>query len=268
MAPTNFKIVRCMPGIEAVWADTRHAFGRHTHDQFGIGVISRGAQTSMSGRGHVEAEAGNVITVNPGEVHDGLPVDDAGRAWRMLYFDVGVLQGFFDGLTEGATNGLELAHPVMRDPATAAEFLSLFRAMTGASNGDSELEANESLCLLLSRLIEHRSITERPAVPRSIARARERIDDDPSAPLKLEDLARISGISQFQLVRGFARLFGLTPHAYLVQQRLFRVRQLINDGVGLAEAATAAGFADQSHMTRLFVRAYGLSPGRYAAAIG
>lgn len=48
------------------------------HDQFGIGLVERGAQKSLSGRGMVEAEAGHVITVNPGEVHDGIPLGEGG----------------------------------------------------------------------------------------------------------------------------------------------------------------------------------------------
>ena len=46
----------------------------------------RGGQRSASGRGPVEARIGDVITCNPGEVHDGSPLDERGRAWRMLYF--------------------------------------------------------------------------------------------------------------------------------------------------------------------------------------
>ncbi|SQI36332.1 AraC-like ligand binding domain [Serratia plymuthica] len=56
-----------------VTADTDFSFGRHTHDQFGIGLMDRGAQKSLSGRGRVESSAGDIITVNPGEVHDGSP---------------------------------------------------------------------------------------------------------------------------------------------------------------------------------------------------
>jgi len=47
-----------MAGVDAVEAESRHAFPRHTHDQFGIGVIHRGAHRSHSGRGQVEAGAG------------------------------------------------------------------------------------------------------------------------------------------------------------------------------------------------------------------
>ena len=52
---------------------SNHHFPRHSHDQFGVGVITFGAPRSWSGVGHVEASAGDVIMVNPGEMHDGAP---------------------------------------------------------------------------------------------------------------------------------------------------------------------------------------------------
>ncbi len=267
MAKGQFKIARCgMDGVDAVTADTSHAFGRHTHDQFGIGVILRGAQKSMSGRGIVEAVAGDVITVNPGEVHDGSPLGENGRAWRMLYFDSAALTGPILALTDGSTDRAELAHPVMRDATTAKCFLLLFRTMTDPHGGHSEIERRENLFLLLAQLIERR-IRMRAGAPKAIEQARARIDDDPAAPLSLGELAAIGGVSQFQLLRGFSKMTGLTPHAYLVQRRLQRARRMIAGGTTLADAAQAAGFADQSHMTRLFVRTYGVSPCVYAAAM-
>lgn len=255
-----------MDGVDAVSADTSHAFSRHTHDQFGIGVILRGAQKSMSGRGIVEAEAGDVITVNPGEVHDGSPLGESGRSWRMLYFDPAALADPIRTVTGGDTDSAELSRPAMRDAASTACFLSLFRAMTDRHGGQSEIEGRENLLLLLARIIERRK-RERTGAPKAIEQARERIDDDPSAQVSLDELAAIGGVSQFQLLRGFAKATGLTPHAYLVQRRLEKARRMIVDGSALADVAHAAGFADQSHMTRLFVRTYGMSPGVYAAAM-
>ncbi|MCJ2877567.1 AraC family transcriptional regulator [Rhizobium pusense] len=268
MTRGQFEIIRCgVKGVDAVSADTTHAFGRHTHDQFGIGVILRGAQKSLSGRGIVEAEAGDVITVNPGEVHDGSPLGDSGRTWRMLYFDPAALTSPINALTDGRANVAELSHPVMRDPASAVRFLSLFRAMTDPHGGHSEIEGYENLLLLLTRFIEHRDPGMKRGVSKAIEQARARIDDDPSAPLSLGELAAIGDVSQFQLLRGFSKLTGLTPHAYLIQRRLQRARKMIAEGTMLADAAHASGFSDQSHMTRLFVSAYGMSPGRYAAAM-
>lgn len=258
---------RCrVAGVSAVTADTPRTFMRHSHDQFGIGVILRGAQTSLSGRGIVEAEAGDVITVNPGEVHDGAPLGDGGRAWQMLYLEPAVLAGAMEVLTEGATPDMELSHPALRDPRAAARFGRFFSAITDFHGGESEIAEQEALILLLARLTDRRRRAE-THVPAAIADALARIDDDPAAPLTLAELADLGGVSQFHLLRGFAKVTGLTPHAYLVQRRLHLARRKIAAGDALADVAQAAGFSDQSHMTRLFIRNYGISPGRYATAL-
>jgi AraC-like DNA-binding protein len=97
----------------------------------------------------------------------------------------------------------------------------------------------------------------------AVHRARQRLDDDPAAAPTLANLAAEAGLGRLQFLRAFSRATGLPPHAYLVQRRIQRARQLIRRGVTLADAAAASGFADQSHMTRCFTRSLGLTPGAF-----
>lgn len=264
----GFRMIRCgMRGVEAVAAETRHSFPRHSHQHYGIGVIHRGAQRSHSGRGMVEAGPGDTITVNPGEVHDGLPIGDAGRAWSMLYFEPAMIDDAADDIAEGAYGAREFHHPAMTDRKTAGLFLRLFAAMTGPDQDASSIRRDELLLSLLAGVIGEETGEPMQAVPMAIRRARALIDDAPAVSVTLADLARESGLSRFQVLRGFARATGLTPHAYLMQRRIDLARSLIAGGMPLAEAAATSGFADQSHMTRLFVRNFGISPGVYADAV-
>lgn len=261
METRPLRLLPCrMPGIEAVEADTARVFGRHTHEQFGLGLIGRGAQKSASGRGLVEAQAGDVITVNPGEVHDGAPIGDGGRAWRMLYLDPAIVAGLAADIADGAAPAVEFTQPALRDRRVAALFGRLFRAMAGS--GDA-FAAEEALLRCLGAVLQARQRAPRE-VPAGIAAARALIDDDPAAGLTLAELARQAGLSRYQFLRGFARATGLTPHAYLMQRRIHRARRLIGGGMRLADAAADSGFADQSHMTRLFMRSFGMAPGAYA----
>ncbi len=260
-----FALPCAIPGIDAVAADSGRAFARHTHDQFGIGVILRGAQQSASGRGPVEAQAGDVITVNPGEVHDGSPIGEGGRAWRMLYVDPDIVWSAGLDLSEGKQAQLELTKPVAKDLRLAGDVTALFAAATGASHTEVALIVEEHLLAVLMQLGGWSS--PRPVMPLDIRCALQRLDDDPSQPVSLQDLADLSGLSRFQVLRAFLKMTGLPPHAYQRQCRLHLARRLIRAKRPLAEAALEAGFADQSHMNRLFVKTYGMTPGVYAAAV-
>lgn len=262
------ELLRCrLPGIEAVAADTAFAFGRHMHEQFGLGLIHRGAQKSASGRGVVEAGAGDIITVNPAEAHDGAPIGEGGRAWRMLYIDPAVLLRLArDMAEEGPPPAVEFTRPALRSPAMAGRFGRLFHAMTAQAPGDAgELAAQESLLLVLGGLLQPATQRQGP-LPPGISRARARMDDDPAGGSSLDGLAAEAGLGRYQFLRAFAQATGMTPHAYLLQRRIHRARQLIGQGHPLAQAAADSGFCDQSHMSRVFVRSFGMPPGRYAAA--
>jgi AraC-like DNA-binding protein len=272
-------MLRCaIAGVDAVEAETRHTFPRHTHEQFGIGAIHRGAQKSLSGRGMVEAGPGDAITVNPGEVHDGVPIGDAGRSWRMLYFDPPLIADAARDISQGRTSTFEFSRPVIGDTRIAARFGALFSAVTAGRKGDEEptpagaqasVAREEMMLMMLAEVMrDGNGFAPDRSVPAPIFAARSLIDDDPAAAITLTDLARESGLSRFQVLRGFVRATGLTAHAYILQRRIAAARRLIGQGRPLAEAALESGFADQSHMTRLFVRTYGISPGAYADAVG
>ena len=264
MARGRFSMLRSrLDGVQAVAAWSGHSFARHSHDQFGLGIIDRGAQRSLSGRGTVEAGAGSVITCNPGEVHDGAPIGGE-RAWRMLYLDPALVADSVADMTEGRAGMAEFPDPVRVDGRLAALVGRLHAAVAGP-DGDA-MRAEELLRLALAALIGDGG-RKRAGLPAGIGRARTLVDEDPAAPLALADLAAASGLSRWQVIRGFRAGLGLTPHAYLVQRRIDLARRHIALGMGLAEAAVAAGFADQSHMTRIFTAKYGLTPRAYAAAL-
>ena len=262
---------RCaIAGVEATVAETAHSFPRHSHDRFGVGVIVAGGHRSSSGRGVVEARANDAIMVNPGEVHDGSPLDERGRAWRMLYFEPPMLAAVAVELNGVAAREIELTQPAVHDPLLKVLFERLFAVSVEAQTVPDDLVREETMLALLGYLIRTHSTTQtRSRLAQSlgpIARARARIDDDPSSPLTLTDLAADAGMSRFQLLRGFAHETGLPPHAYRMQRRVILARQLIARGVALADAAAASGFADQSHMTRAFARLLGITPANYASA--
>lgn len=252
-----------MRGIEAMTLVSNTHFPRHSHDQYGIGIIDVGAHRSWSAIGNVTASAGDVIMVNPGEIHDGEPLTGEVRHWRMIYFDPEVLTRQAEGEFAGE---FHIVRPVARDAVLATFVSRLFASLTAGHMDGLVIE--ERLLHIAMRALKCHSIA-RPILgspSASVARAVERLRAAIDEQVSLSELAALSGVSRFQLLRNFVRQMGITPHAYLLQHRLQVARKLLAAGQTPIQAAIEAGFADQSHLTRIFVRYLGITPARYRAA--
>ncbi|MCW2273395.1 helix-turn-helix domain-containing protein [Rhodoblastus acidophilus] len=252
-------------GVEAMSLATNHCFPRHSHDEFGLGLVTFGGQRSWSGRGFVEALPDDLISVNPGEMHDGAPVGRGARGWRMIYLRPEVL-GFL--AEDQGTGPFEFARPSFADAIAKRLFSELFDALVAPEA--EALAIDERMVGLFGHLARSWSASapRRRDPPPAVARAARKIDDDPTAKASLAELAALAGVSRYQLLRGFARHMGATPHVYLMQRRALLARSLLLSGLSPACVAAQAGFADQSHLTRVFFRHFCMTPARFQAARG
>lgn len=83
----------------------------------------------------------------------------------------------------------------------------------------------------------------------------------------VSDAAHLSGMSREGFSRRFRRIHGLPPQRFQLLERLNDARRLLRRGESIAEVAAQTGFADQSHLGRLFRRVFGVTPGRYRDGI-
>jgi AraC family transcriptional regulator len=102
------------------------------------------------------------------------------------------------------------------------------------------------------------------------ARALRLIDDyiesNLGTDMRIGDLAALAGMSRFHFTRCFRNTVGTTPHRYVLERRLERARNLLQTtALGLRDVAVTTGFADQSHLTRLVKRRFGVTPGALRA---
>lgn len=96
------------------------------------------------------------------------------------------------------------------------------------------------------------------------ARIVEFVRADPSAPITLAAMAQVAGMTPSSFVRSFKRSTGLTPHRFVVEQRVLAARKLLaTSDLPLVEIALAVGFSSQSHFGVAFRAVTGESPARY-----
>ena len=240
---------------------TRHRYELHTHPTYVVALVTDGCERLRVGRHSVVAPAASVILVNPEECHDGEPGADSGWAYRTLYPSVDLLCSVAREL--GHDRVPAFTQPVISD-GDLARCIAIAHEL--AASGDP-LEAETSMLIALRHLLlrcADRTEQDQSDEPNG-ARRRMTIYRDVVAAavtdgVRLDALAQAAGVTRFQVIRDFKRETGLRPNAFLRQQRLQRARQRIAAGDSIAAAASAAGFADQSHLTRAFKSVHGMTP--------
>jgi AraC-like DNA-binding protein len=255
------------PGVYATDIESARHYGKHWHATYGLGVMDGGAHRSTSGRGAVEAFAGDILTTNPGEVHDGKPLGAPSRRWRTVYLEPEVVASV--ACACGGGSDIAFAQAAFRDERLRAALLQLLARLEAWTRGAGDaLACEESLVHACGLMLRDHSTAmalsdeSEGALPAVL----ERLADAPAAAPTLGELAALAGLGKFQLLRRFSKAYGTTPHAWLMQHRAERARALIAQGLPLIEAASASGFADQSHLTRVFVRRFGFTPGAWQRA--
>ncbi len=259
-------------GIETLQAHFEgHAFDPHWHDTYLIGVTEQGVQRFSCGRAQHDSTPGQVMLLEPGEVHDGDAPTPGGFTYQVMYLTPQWLDTALRDLFEQVPDGFQLGFsaPLISDPQLARAINQAFMILHQPVHGHPPAlrmvrdTALDHLLHQLTRQAHWRRPLASSPMPRSVQRAREFLHAHFAEDIGLDALARAAGTDRFRLARAFKCVTGLPPHAYLVQLRLNRARQLLARGLSPVSVAAAVGFADQSHLGRWFRRAYGLTPARY-----
>ncbi|MCY1082742.1 AraC family transcriptional regulator [Archangium lansingense] len=238
------------------------AFSPHRHDTYAIGMTLTGVQTFRyrGERRHCLAGEGHIL--HPDELHDGGAGTEEGFGYRIIYVD--------PSLVQQALGGRPLpfvANPVIkrRDMEPA-----LIACLNDLDEPIGDFERLDIALVIAGALEKHASAPRQKQAPlhlASLLRVRDLIADDPKVQRPVKEFERISGLDRWTIARQFRAAFGTSPTRFRTMRQLDLVRRMINGGLPLCDAALEAGFADQSHMSRMFKRTYGLTPAKWAAAL-
>jgi AraC-like DNA-binding protein len=245
-------------GVERIeaWFGS-HGYDPHRHDTYSIGRTLAGIQSFHYKGSLRHSVPGNTLVLHPDELHDGMAGTDAGFRYRMAYIDPALIQNVLGGQPlPFISGGLSL------DPRLYHASEAFVQSLEHPLETLEEQDALYDLAMAL-RAVGGKSRGRKLLDYSSAERARAFILEHLHVSITLEMLEHVTGCERWSLSRDFRTLYGTSPYRFITLRRLDRFRGLILDGFKLVDAALAAGFHDQSHMTRHFTRCYGVPPLRW-----
>jgi AraC-like DNA-binding protein len=259
----RIRIASGAEGIERVEAHFHgQAFSPHRHDTYAIGITLTGIQTFHFRGKRWHCLPGQCHILHPDEPHDRGAGTDEGFSHRIAYID--------PSLVQEALRGKPLpfvAHPVA-DAARLPEGCAWeIWDIDGEIDDVARIQLVAAVVNLLVSVSSGAAKKSGPLALSRLSRVRDLITAAPAERRSMDELERLSGLDRWTIARQLRAAFGTSPSRFRTLRQLDRVRRSVKRGTCLAEAALDAGFADQSHLSRQFKRAYGLTPARWAAAL-
>lgn len=258
-----------LPQVEARVASlSQVSYHKHSHDEFSFGIIDRGvARYDNHVRQH-QVGVGDVVTINPADIHACNP-QQGEWSYRMLFVDacwMGQMQQ--EVLGRKTMDYYAFIADFERSADIRRQFEQLFYALL---QWRDPLAAQTLMYELTERLYRssaclpesHQRVGTKKRVPEYLLLAKERLFDEIDQSVGLDALAQNVGVSPYHLIRTFKQYFGLSPHAYLMDERIKRAKNMLKRGSSIVDTSLALGFADQAHFQRSFKSRIALTPKKY-----
>jgi AraC family transcriptional regulator len=237
----------------------RLSIPRHSHENGYICFVRQGAYTEDYGRRTRSCQPLTVAIHPSDEIHSERFLNREARSFniepnRAWLERIRPYSSALDGPAE------------FQGGAMAALAVKLYREFINLD--DVSPLALEGIMLEMIAEATRRQAPATSQPPRFLARARELMHARFAESLSVAEIARSAGVHPVYLATAFRARFHCTIGEYLRRLRVEAAcRALAADEAPLAEIALAAGFAHQSHLSRVFKRHTGLTPGRYRDAL-
>ncbi len=233
-------------------------FTKHYHDTYTVGVTYKGVIKAIIDSKTYESYEYSIRINNPGEIHAGISTH---WSHANFYPSIELLSSLYEEIFHEKKIPIFENH-IINDQELFFKIHAFFNAYF--SKNDDLIVESKLIEALSSLIIKYTNCTKEYAHifdnKRIVKNTLELIKDTIDTNFSLDELAKNSGLSKFHFLRVFKKELGITPHSFIINERLNRAQELIRNGTPISQASLMVGFNDQSHFTRNFKRFYGYTP--------
>lgn len=244
--------------------DSVHSSKKHAHAELSIGLVEKGVSMNEWDGRKFEISSGYLVVIPPEMIHKCSPRSYGSWQFKMLYISPSWLKIAFGLQTveyiptvkrlnkkdlEQTTNLFQILLsnlPIIQKESCLIHALSGLLSFGGLLEGDPGFsDYHNTSAFKLSREYMQENFRDR---------------------ITLDNLAKVSGISKYHLIRLFNEKCGISPHGYLTMLRINQAKKELLKNKSIAEVSSGVGFYDQSHFSKTFKQYVGITPEYYRRA--
>ncbi|MFU8925408.1 AraC family transcriptional regulator [Acinetobacter puyangensis] len=250
--------------------DSRVCYQAHSHDDYSIGAVDAGCSVfNAKSCQDYQLNVGDLVFIPTNQRHSCNPVAEYSWSYQMLHIQPHWIQQLEQELQalsfpdQGLQYNFQHIY-VMHDQALYEQFCQMNQCLfSSASNFEKELAFTDFIQTFLTRTqssqltLNTEDYLQHPQLYPYLSELNQ------NRLLSLEQLAQMTHLSRYQIIRLFKAHTGFTPHYFQLNLRINCARQYLQQHQSISDVAYQLGFADQSHFQRTFKLFTGITPQQY-----
>ncbi|WP_212749789.1 AraC family transcriptional regulator [Acinetobacter proteolyticus] len=263
-----------MPYVETRRAcQSRICYKSHSHPTFSIGAVDAGQSHFSSFFAPIQLiEAGCLVVIPAYVEHSCNPLPNQAWSYQMMHLDAAWMTVLIEELQHYTDLKVDFDTPYL--PKLKPQIInqwSVYQAFSGLNAvlfdpKISLLQKEHDLIQVLTHILLPNFNWEKIEPSRYFQQylpdLLECLEGNIEG-LSLQHLSEKMQLSRYALIRLFKHCFGLTPHAYQLNDKVNQARQRLRKRCDLAQLAYELDFTDQSHFHRVFKQHTGITPKQY-----
>lgn len=259
----NFK-ARYKGAPISVYENHSHITAPHIHNELEIIYVIEGKTRATVGNENFEVRKGELIFVNPLEVHTFIPVDPEEYCHKCVCFDLSLIAD--KKLSSDLLNGdTALLHHI-NDDVLSDLFLKLYHTAT-ADKESILFDVTALVSMIFSRIVNKKFFGQKEQNSKKSEFCKKvtgYIRENYSRDISSKDVAESLFYTQSYFCRNFRENFNVSFSEYLNMHRILVAKNLLSDkGKKVSEIALICGFSSSEYFTRVFKKSIGLTPNEY-----
>ncbi len=261
-----------LPFVEARFVlDSDYHYNEHFHETLSIGAVEHGQVAYLHKNIECILKPDALAVINPNVVHACNPIENESRTYHMIYLDPLWCKGVQETIFGELKTFIAIPQVDIKDKELFDKYIDLNYLLLNKEVFYLEKEEvlYSFLVELFTKYCEKTPTTNSVDIDCNniINIAQEYIKENLHKNLTVKDISDYLDVSEFYFIRLFKQYSHITPHSFLLNQKIEMAKKLLSTNMDISQVAYELGFSDQSHLNRVFKHYVAATPYEYKNSI-
>ena len=250
-----------LPYLHLRYSNSNMHYKKHFHDSFSLGVNKKGiSQYFNSGKEYILKE-NQLSVMNPNAVHACNACSDILNEYYIMHLDIAWCTSIQKSMNNEVTTFVPIPTHILEDETFYKKYITLCDYLYEAHDSIDKEDAliNFFMDFFALFLEEH----SENIVDGNFEKITAYLDENYKENISLQELSQTFNLNEFYIIRLFKSQMNLTPRAYLINVKINKAKELLQQGVSIVDTALECGFFDQSHFHKNFLKIVATTPKAY-----